>query len=150
MAQSPVLLIGGAAPLLLKGKGALQDIDQLAVVRPLCKYVCSVRHVRDIEHEVSKTIAIAKSGTPGPVFLEMALDVLWPYEITSKEILSMASVKGLVGRAISWYVKHHLTNTFVGMPSMESPVKPLPVQIPEASNSDVSTVASWLKDAKRP
>ena len=29
LAQSPVVLLGGAAPTLLKGRGALQDIDQL-------------------------------------------------------------------------------------------------------------------------
>ncbi|HRW11136.1 MAG TPA: thiamine pyrophosphate-binding protein, partial [Caldilineaceae bacterium] len=34
MAQSPVVLIGGAAPTALQGRGALQDIDQMSVVRP--------------------------------------------------------------------------------------------------------------------
>lgn len=29
MAESPLILLGGAAATLLKGKGALQDIDQL-------------------------------------------------------------------------------------------------------------------------
>ena len=34
MAQSPVVLIGGAAPTALQGRGAAQDIDQMSVVRP--------------------------------------------------------------------------------------------------------------------
>src|SRR5512140_3555622 len=38
MAQSPVVLIGGAAPTALQGRGALQDIDQMALVRPLVKW----------------------------------------------------------------------------------------------------------------
>jgi thiamine pyrophosphate-dependent acetolactate synthase large subunit-like protein len=33
LAQSPVLLLGGAAPTALQGRGALQDIDQKASVR---------------------------------------------------------------------------------------------------------------------
>ena len=33
MAQSPLLLIGGAAATALRGRGALQDIDQLALFR---------------------------------------------------------------------------------------------------------------------
>ena len=34
LAQSPLLLIGGAAATLLKGKGSLQDIDQLSLMKP--------------------------------------------------------------------------------------------------------------------
>ena len=43
LAQSPVIILGGAAPTLLKGKGALQDIDQMALIRPHVKYAKSVR-----------------------------------------------------------------------------------------------------------
>ena len=32
MAQSPVIVIGGAAPTALQGRGALQDIDQMSLV----------------------------------------------------------------------------------------------------------------------
>src|SRR5215211_6122506 len=38
IAQSPVLLLGGAAPTVLKGRGALQDIDQMALLRPQVKW----------------------------------------------------------------------------------------------------------------
>jgi len=34
IAQSPVVLLGGAAATALKGRGALQDIDQMALLRP--------------------------------------------------------------------------------------------------------------------
>eukprot|EP00003_Mantamonas_plastica_P010483 TRINITY_DN1992_c0_g1_i3.p1 TRINITY_DN1992_c0_g1~~TRINITY_DN1992_c0_g1_i3.p1 ORF type:complete len:152 (+),score=57.53 TRINITY_DN1992_c0_g1_i3:407-862(+) len=43
MAQSPVVLMGGCAPTLLKGKGALQDIDQVALFEPIVKYRTSLR-----------------------------------------------------------------------------------------------------------
>ena len=33
MAQSPILLIGGEAATLLKGKGSLQDIDQISLLK---------------------------------------------------------------------------------------------------------------------
>jgi acetolactate synthase-1/2/3 large subunit len=35
MAQSPIVLLGGAAPTALQGRGALQDIDQRALLTPL-------------------------------------------------------------------------------------------------------------------
>ncbi len=34
LAQSPVVLLGGAAATVLKGRGALQDIDQMALFKP--------------------------------------------------------------------------------------------------------------------
>jgi acetolactate synthase-like protein len=37
MAQSPIVIFGGAAATLLRGRGALQDIDQLELMRPLVK-----------------------------------------------------------------------------------------------------------------
>ena len=38
-ARSPVLLIGGAAPLGLRGLGALQEMEQVALLRPITKGV---------------------------------------------------------------------------------------------------------------
>jgi len=65
MAESPVLLIGGAAATLLKGRGALQDIDQLVLFRPLCKFCASVQRLRDIKSTLTRALHIAQSGTPG-------------------------------------------------------------------------------------
>ena len=45
IAQSPIVLLGGAAPTVLKGRGALQDIDQMALLRPHVKWARAVRRV---------------------------------------------------------------------------------------------------------
>ena len=71
MAESPVLLIGGAAATLLKGRGALQDIDQLALFRPLCKFCATVRRLRDIQPTITRALHIAQSGTPGTTQLHV-------------------------------------------------------------------------------
>ena len=34
MAQSPLVLLGGASATVLRGRGSLQDIDQMAVIKP--------------------------------------------------------------------------------------------------------------------
>lgn len=85
MAESPLLLIGGAAPTLLKDRGALQDIDQLVLFRPLCKFTARVTRLRDIVPTVRKAIHVAQSGTPGPVFIEFPIDVLFPYQTVVAE-----------------------------------------------------------------
>lgn len=94
MAESPILLIGGAAPSLLKGRGALQDIDQGVLFRPLCKFTARVTKVRDITETVRKAIQIAQSDTPGPVFIEFPIDVLYPYDMIVKEIGFVKNPKG--------------------------------------------------------
>src|SRR5512142_246282 len=48
MAQSPLVVIGGAVPTALRGRGALQDIDQLALVRPHVKWAKRLRRVAEI------------------------------------------------------------------------------------------------------
>ena len=65
MAESPILLIGGAAASLLKGRGALQDIDQMCLFRPLCKFCATINHLRDIKPVLTKALHIAQSDTPG-------------------------------------------------------------------------------------
>eukprot|EP00002_Diphylleia_rotans_P008963 TRINITY_DN1896_c0_g1_i1.p1 TRINITY_DN1896_c0_g1~~TRINITY_DN1896_c0_g1_i1.p1 ORF type:complete len:696 (+),score=175.72 TRINITY_DN1896_c0_g1_i1:70-2157(+) len=77
MAQSPLVLIGGAAATLLKGRGSLQDIDQLVLLKPIVKYAATVTRVKDIVPTLRKAFQIAVSGVPGPVFVEFPLDVLY-------------------------------------------------------------------------
>lgn len=60
------------------GRGALQDIDQHAMLRPHCKWTVSVKRVKDMVPTIRKAFDIAQSGIPGPVFVETPLDILWP------------------------------------------------------------------------
>jgi len=62
MAESPVVLISGAAATLAKGRGALQDIDQMAIMRPLVKYAATCNSVRDIVPVMRKAFQEACSG----------------------------------------------------------------------------------------
>ena len=85
MAESPVVLLSGAAPSLMKGRGALQDIDQLSVVQSMCKFTARVVNVGDIVPTLRQAIASARSDTPGPAFVEFPLDVLQPYQQVLRE-----------------------------------------------------------------
>src|SRR5213596_474477 len=77
LAQSAVVLLGGAAATLLKGRGALQDIDQMALFAPHVKWAASAKAVRDLQPMLEKAFAVARSGVPGPVFLECPVDLLY-------------------------------------------------------------------------
>src|SRR3954452_17051061 len=70
IAQSPVVLLGGAAATALKGRGALQDIDQMALLRPHIKWAAAARRVAELPGLLEQAFRVTQSGVPGPVFLE--------------------------------------------------------------------------------
>uniref|UniRef100_A0A7N8XK56 2-hydroxyacyl-CoA lyase 2 n=1 Tax=Mastacembelus armatus TaxID=205130 RepID=A0A7N8XK56_9TELE len=149
MAESPLLLIGGAAGTLLKGRGALQDIDQMSLFKPLCKFCASIRTVREIVPTVRKALAVAQSGTPGPVFIEFPIDTLYPYHLVSKEFTVKNPPKGLMGKIITWYLNNHLMNLFAGAWETRD-VSPLPVDIPQATDDQVQRCIELVSRAKKP
>jgi len=54
LAQSPLVLLGGAAPTALQGRGALQDIDQRPLVAPHVKRFFKTRSVRELAPAVDE------------------------------------------------------------------------------------------------
>ncbi|KHJ41516.1 thiamine pyrophosphate enzyme, TPP binding domain protein [Trichuris suis] len=102
MAQSAVLIIGGATSYLLKGRGSLQDIDQIGIMKPVCKHVVSVSRVRDIAPTLRKAIQIARSDVPGPVFVEMPVDALHPIHVVEAEMKLNRKPNSIRGYLIHW------------------------------------------------
>ncbi|XP_059931984.1 2-hydroxyacyl-CoA lyase 2 [Gadus macrocephalus] len=149
MAESPLLLMGGAAGTLLQGRGALQDIDQMSLFKPLCKFCASIRTIREIVPTVRKALAIAQSGTPGPVFIEFPIDTLYPFHLVSKEFGVKNPPKGLMGKVVTWYLENHLTNLFAGAWETRD-VSPLPVDIPHATDDQVQKCIELVSRAKKP
>ncbi|XP_024117083.1 2-hydroxyacyl-CoA lyase 2-like, partial [Oryzias melastigma] len=149
MAESPLLLLGGGAATLLQGRGALQDIDQMSLFKPLCKFCASIRTVREIVPTLRKALAVAQSGTPGPVFIEFPIDTLYPYHLVSKEFAPKTPPKGLMGSIISWYLQNHLMNLFAGAWEARD-VSPLPVHIPQATSDQVQKCIELVSRAKKP
>jgi acetolactate synthase-1/2/3 large subunit len=75
-ARSPLLLIGGGSPIGLKGRGALQEMDQVSLLRPITKGAWAVPEPRLISEYLARAIEVALTGQPGPVFVEIAVDLL--------------------------------------------------------------------------
>jgi acetolactate synthase-1/2/3 large subunit len=75
-ARSPMLLIGGAAPQGLRGLGSLQEVEQVDLFRPITKGAWSVVDTRQIPEVLTTAIRTALTGRPGPVFVEIPVDLL--------------------------------------------------------------------------
>ena len=149
MAESPVLLIGGASATVLKGRGALQDIDQMALCKALCKHVATVTRVRDIAPVLRKAIHVAQSGVPGPVFVEIPIDALYPYRLVGEGLFPKSPAKSLGQRITNWYIQNYMDRLFAGA-WKERPVAPIPPSFPRHSPSDVVAVANLIRNAKKP
>ncbi|XP_005991216.1 2-hydroxyacyl-CoA lyase 2 [Latimeria chalumnae] len=149
MAESPLLLIGGAAATLLQGRGALQDIDQLSLFKPLCKLCASVRTVREIVPVLRRAFAVAQSGTPGPVFVEFPIDILYPYHVVEKELTSKGAPKGIIGKVINWYLQNHLNNLFAGAWETRD-MSPLSLHLPQATAEQIQQCVELVSKAKKP
>ncbi|MEJ2132786.1 MAG: thiamine pyrophosphate-binding protein, partial [Gammaproteobacteria bacterium] len=74
----PVLFVAGAAPLRDEEVLPLQGgIDQVAMAKPVTKWAQRVTRTERIPHMAAQAIREARNGRPGPVFLELPIDVLF-------------------------------------------------------------------------
>jgi len=76
LAGSPVLVIGGAAPLGFWDRGALQEMGQIDLMRPITKWARTVHETSRLGEYVAMAFRQMLSGKPGPTFLEMPMDIL--------------------------------------------------------------------------
>lgn len=53
----------------------VQELDIIPVVTSLCKYAAHISNPKSIRYELEKAVAIAKQGRPGPVWLDIPMDV---------------------------------------------------------------------------
>ena len=150
LAQSPVILLGGAAPTALQGRGALQDIDQRPLVAPHVKLFRKIRHVRDLGPAVEEAFAVARAGVPGPVFIECPVDLLYD-EASIRQWYADAAGKGtaIPDRLLRFYLNRHVEKMFAGSAEAASP-RVREVLPPTASAASVEAAAAALARAERP
>ncbi len=74
----PTLFFAGAPPLRETETNPLQGgFDQVAMAAPVCKWAHRITHVERIPDLIEKAVRIATTGRPGPVFLEVPIDVMF-------------------------------------------------------------------------
>ena len=83
----PLVAITGNVPCSLIGKDSFQEIDITGVTLPITKHNFFVSNIAELADTVRKAFAIAKSGRPGPVLVDIPKDVqLAKYEWTAQEV----------------------------------------------------------------
>jgi thiamine pyrophosphate-dependent acetolactate synthase large subunit-like protein len=77
VAQTPLVVIGGARPLAQAEQGALQELDQLALLRPVTKWAGLCTNAERIPELVATAFRHALAPPRGPAYLELPMDVLF-------------------------------------------------------------------------
>jgi oxalyl-CoA decarboxylase len=74
----PMILISGSSEreIVDLQQGDYEEMDQLAVAKPLCKAAFRVLHAKDIGIGVARAIRAAVSGRPGGVYLDLPAKLL--------------------------------------------------------------------------
>jgi oxalyl-CoA decarboxylase len=88
----PMILISGSSEreIVDLQQGDYEEMDQLAIARPLCKAAFRVLHAADIGIGVARAIRAAASGRPGGVYLDL------PAKLLSQVMDARAGAKSLV------------------------------------------------------
>src|SRR5438105_3977030 len=88
----PMILISGSSEreVVDLQQGDYEEMDQLAIAKPLCKAAYRVLHAADIGIGVARAIRAAVSGRPGGVYLDL------PAKLLSQVMEAEAGAKSLV------------------------------------------------------
>jgi thiamine pyrophosphate-dependent acetolactate synthase large subunit-like protein len=149
LAQSPVLVLGGATATALKKRGALQDIDQMPLMAPHVKYARAVKRLRDLAPAVVEALEVSETGVPGPVFVECPVDLLYDEEtIRGWYAESMPRGDKLADKAVRAYLNWHTNRLFAGSDRMPKPASESPAVLPRPDA--IRDIAKRIATAKRP
>ena len=71
----PLVCFAGQVPSSLVGNDAFQEVDAVGIMRSICKWAITIRKREDVGRIIKEAFYIARTGKPGPVFLDIPKDV---------------------------------------------------------------------------
>ncbi len=78
VSRAPVLVLSGTPPTAQENRGALQDLDHLALAAPVTRYARTLRDPVHTARELDEAAAraLGEGGEPGPAFVQVPTDLL--------------------------------------------------------------------------
>lgn len=74
MDSIPMVAFTGQVKSALIGNDAFQEADMTGITRPITKHNCLVKRVEDLGRAMKEAFHIARTGRPGPVLVDIAID----------------------------------------------------------------------------
>ncbi len=75
MDSIPLVCLAGQVPVPLIGKDAFQEADMVSITRPATKNSVQVREVEALAPTLREAFALARSGRPGPVLVDLPKNI---------------------------------------------------------------------------
>ena len=94
MDSIPLVAITGQVRTELIGNDAFQEADTTGITRPVTKYNCIVKDVKDLARTIKEAFYIASTGRPGPVLVDIPVDIeLAKYQTNGAEEMKLPGYK---------------------------------------------------------
>ena len=119
----------------------------MSVVQSITKYAKTIKRVKDLQPSLEEAIATAASGVPGPVYLEIPVDLLYPESLV-REWYGLKSSGKSMPWWMSFYLNWNVNRIFKNKNKTYSKIK----NIEDTQNSSVHfpRVSEMLKFAEKP
>lgn len=130
MDSSPVVCITGNVDQRLLGKDSFQEADIIGITMPVTKYNYQARKADDLADILREAFAIARSGRPGPVLVDIPVNV---FRDTADFIPIKRSTHFKQGRLGRLMVRTSLN-----------------FQPPEPDHRDIEVLADMIRQSERP
>ena len=75
MDSVPLVALTGQVRTDLIGNDAFQEADTTGITRPVTKYNCIVKDVKDLARTIKEAFYLASTGRPGPVLVDIPVDI---------------------------------------------------------------------------
>ena len=152
LAESPIVLLGGAVATVLKGKGALQDIEQIKLLESTVKWASKIEQDCDIVPMIEEAFDVAQSGIPGPIFLECPIDLLYDEALVRKWYDIGSERHGTIRQKLTgWYLRRHVDKLFAcsdtEIKSEEQETEIIPFHVNE---EDLEKILSQINNVEKP
>ena len=152
LAESPIVLLGGAVATVLKGKGALQDIEQIKLLESTVKWASKIEQDCDIVPMIEEAFDVAQSGIPGPIFLECPIDLLYDEALVRKWYDIGSERQGTIRQKLTgWYLRRHVDKLFAcsdtEIKSEEQETEIIPFHVNE---EDLEKILSQINNVEKP
>ena len=125
----------------------------MSLMKPVTKWCKRVTKVQDLGPVVEKAFRVAAEGVPGPVFIEVPVDLLYPEETVGEWYMKESGVDkmtGAVGKAAQFGMKAYLKRQFE-MPHIPLPERPdIDLPLGPSLDAQVRKVVEAIQDARQP
>ena len=154
MTESGIVIIGGASPLLLKGRGSLQDVEQLKLLKGVCKKVYGCTRIQNLKKTIENAINSAKSGVPGPVFVEVPIDLLYPIQQLLEVSGVNRPVKSFFQKVVNYYIFskicYYFSNNNINLNNMICNIKKNKLDKLSLSSVNQKKIKTVIQNSSRP